>query len=145
MTDNQKEKERIARAQMVDREQIRAMIGLDTLYNETVPFVDYMPFNFDDDKTYHTQPTDPINNDFDPHADIKGKRLTPYGHLDKKNTKNMTGMMKTTNNMKLDMNEKQLEYADVLRDNHLRTAYQNCTVRARRLMEKYRDKNSGLY
>jgi hypothetical protein len=120
------------------------MINLDTLYDETVPFVDYMPFNFDDDKTYHTQPADPMA-DYDPHGDIKGKKLTPFGHLDKKNTSKHGAMMKTTNNIKLDMNERQLEYADVLRDNHLRHAYQNCTARARRLMEKYRDKNSGLY
>jgi hypothetical protein len=114
------------------------------MYNETVPFVDYMPFNFDDDKTYSTQPTDPLH-DFDPHADIKGKKLTPFGHLDKKNTSKTSKMMKTTNNIRMDMNERVLEEADVLRHNHLRHAHQNCTMRARRLMEKYRDKNSGLY
>ena len=117
------------------------MINLDALYDEPVPFADYMPFDIDDDKTYRTQANDPAG-DLDPNADIKGKKLTPFGHLDKKN---LTGIIKTSNSNKLDLNEKNIDSVDVLVTRHMRHALQNCTLRARRLMEKYKDKNSGLY
>ena len=88
------------------------MLDFDKFYNETVPFVDYMPFNIDDDKTYKTQKNDPVN-DIDPHADIKGKKLTPYGHL---NRKNLTGMIKESPAISYELKDHKTETVAVLFD-----------------------------